>query len=163
MARFAGISADRTTPGSVRYALASVVERLWSEDAFCPAALARDPARNDDAVVLRFADQALSAVDVSFGYDFGRIGLNADTLSEQAMSACARAEWQSLLLDLAMRYGAPATHSEQPGRRGLYHVVCSALWSCDDGGAVQAVFGHAGGALVGSLHYRPRIGAGHGF
>ena len=155
--RFSGLNVAADVEHALSYSLVELAERIWAQGGFCPAPLMSEPERNGDDVTFEFADDRLNAVYLRFGYSFGRIGQDPDTLSEQAMSAQARAEFHKLVFDLSVKYGAPAFLQETQGRAGVIHVQGTALFDSARNGLMQLMFGHDGGsALMGEMRYHAR-------
>lgn len=146
------------------YYLSSITDLIWAQGAFCPNVLTRDPDRPEDEVVFDFKNDRLGSVFVRFGYGFQHIGQDPDTLSEQAMSSFARAEFHDLVGELSARYGPPRSLSETQNRSKSLHVQGVALFATEDAGVVQLHFGHdGGGSLVGELKYRAQCEDRRGF
>ncbi len=150
------------TPGAdaehaLTFPLNTIAERVWSQGGFCPGVFLSSPERNGDEVTFEFAGDRLHAVFLRFGYGFGQIGQDPDTLSEQAMTTYARTEFHKLLYELSVKYGAPAYLSEHPGRSGPIHVQGIAMFGSDKHGQMQLVFGHDGGSsLMGEIWHHAR-------
>lgn len=153
--RFLDIRPVSLTGQALAFRLEPVVEKLRAGGGFCPDALISGSDRADDEVVFAFSDDRLQMVRLCFGYGFGEIGQDPDSLSEQAMSAFARAEMHKVVFEFASRYGPPALLSEIPNRHGRMHVQGTAMFTMDDAGQIQLLFGHDGGSfLVGEVRYR---------
>lgn len=151
------------TPRQAVFALDGIVRRLTDMDAFCPSAVATEPDRPGSDLILDFADGALVAGTVRFGYSFEAIGQVSDTLGEQAMAAFARAELHQLILEMSGRHGAPLSFNLSYMRIAKRYPVGAALFNDGTGGLVQVLFGHDGGALFGELRYRGPIADRRGF
>ena len=155
--RFSGLKPAAEAEHALTFSLIELAERIWSQGGFCPGALMSTPERMGDEVTFQFADDRLIAVFLRFGYGFGRIGQDPDTLSEQAMSALARAEFHKLVFELAVKYGVPDLLSSESSRSGAIHVQGVAMYSLADTGLLQLIFGHDGGSsLVGEIRYHAR-------
>lgn len=153
--RFSGLTPALDAQHALAYPLATIAERIWAQGAFCPTVLLAGAERLGDEVTFDFANDRLHAILIRFGYAFDEIGQDPDTLSEQAMSAHASAEFHKLVLELSTRYGAPAYLSERPGRAGVLHAHGTAFFGPSDGTVAQLVFGHDGGSsLVGEIRSR---------
>lgn len=161
--RFPGLRTAAEAEHALVYPLASVAELIWAQGGFCPAAFLSAPERLGDEIVLNFANEGLQSVFLRFGYSFESIGQDTDTLSDQAMSAHAKSELQQMILELAVRYGAPSLFTDTPMRDGTLHVHGCALFALDDGGAIQIKFGHDGAALAGTVRYQAPAVAKAGF
>lgn len=154
--RFAGIAPAADAEHALCYPTSSVAERIWAQGGFCPAALLAGTERTGDEVVFDFNNDQLQAIVLRFGYTFDTIGQDPDTLSEQAMSTHASAQFHKLVLEFSTRYGAPSYLSERPGRAGVLHAHGTALFGRAENTIAQLVFGHDGGSsLLGEIRYRP--------
>jgi hypothetical protein len=155
--RFSGLTPVAEAEHAISYPLIELAERIWSQGGFCPGALMSTPERNGDEVTFAFVNDRLNSVFLRFGYGFGHIGQDPDTLSDQAMSARARAEFHKLVFELAVKYGPPAVMSDEHSRSGAIHVQGMALFDSPDAGLLQLTFGHDGGsALIGEIWYHAR-------
>ena len=135
------------------YRLASLVCTVSTAGGLFPSAMLSGSDRPGDEAVFGFSRDRLVSVQLGFSYGFGEIGQDPDALSEQAMSAFARAEMHRAVFEFASRYGPPALLSEVPNRRGRLHVQGTALFGTEVG-PVQLVFGHDGGSfLAGEVRY----------
>lgn len=162
--RFSGLPPGREIENVIGYPLGSIAERIWMQGGFCPAVLLAGPERIDDEVIFDFQNDKLSAVCIRFGYAFDVLGHDPDTLSEQAMSSYASAEFHKLVLEFAVRYGAPSHLSERVNRVKGLHGQGMALFGPKDGSIVQIIFGHdAGAALVGEIRYKAFLPQSTGF
>lgn len=155
--RFGGLSPAAEAEHALSYPLIELAERIWAEGGFCPGPFVCAPERNGDEVTFQFSDDRLNAVFMRFGYAFGHIGQDPDTLSELAMSNLARAELHKLIFEMSVKYGAPKFLHETQGRSGPIHVQGTALFDPEGHGLIQLLFGHDGGAaLMGEIWYHAR-------
>lgn len=151
LARFEGLSPVLRSETELEWLLFDLATRLRRENAFCPSALRSAEDRDQDRVTLSFQDGGVVSVHLSFGYGFDAIGQDPDRLSELAMAAYARAEWASLVTDMACRYGAPRHAVDGLSRSGTWQLVGSAMYIRPDGAPLSLSFGHDAIGLVGRL------------
>lgn len=155
--RFSGLTPGADAEHALTFPLNTLAERIWSQGGFCPGVFLSSPERNGDEVTFEFARDRLHAVFLRFGYGFGQIGQDPDTLSEQAMTIYARAEFHKLIYELSVKYGSPDYVSEQQARAGAIHVQGIALFGSENHGQMQLMFGHDGGsALMGEIWHHSR-------
>ena len=153
--RFSGINPKAEAGTILTFHTDSILEIVQASGGLFPSALVSGTGRGEDEVIFVFSGDRLQSVTVCFSYGFAEIGQDPDALSDQAMSAFARAELHRSGFDFASRYGAPALLSEVPNRHGRMHVQGTALFTAADSGQIQLLFGHDGGSnLVGEVRYR---------
>lgn len=158
MRRLPGVRPKAETGTALTFHTDSVLEIVQASGGFLPSVLLTGSEHGEDEVTFSFSDDRLQSVTVCFGYGFAEIGQDPDALSDQAMSAFARAELHRSVFDFAARYGAPALLSELPNRHGRMHVQGTALFVAADSGQIQLLFGHDGGSnLVGEVRYREPV------
>ena len=162
-ARFPGLAPAAETADALSYPLEAVAARLRDEGSFCPSRIGASPERMGDELAFIFIEDRLAAGFARFGYGFEAIGQATETLSEQAMSAFARAEFHGLVFEFTARHGTAAQVTEHPMRSGNLQVLGVALFDTGPQGLVQLAFGHDGGWLVGELRYQAPIDGRGGF
>lgn len=162
--RFSGLTPGADAEHALAFPLSTVAERIWSHGGFCPGVFLSAPERIGDEVTFEFSRDQLNSIFVRFGYGFGQIGQDPDTLSEQAMTIYARAEFHKLVYELSVKYGSPDYISEHHGRSGAIHVQGIALFGSDRHGQMQLMFGHDGGSsLMGEISHHARRSEAIGF
>lgn len=162
-ARFPGLAPCAVDPAAIAYRFSSIAGRLSQEGAFCLTALMAEPGGTDDELIFRLPKGRLAAVRGRFGYTFATLGQDVDRLSELAMDAFARAEFQQMIFELTTRYGPPAWLAEAPLRRGQLHAHGTAAFTAPDGTVLHLLFGHDGGGLAGEMRYLPPAASTDGF
>lgn len=151
LARFEGIAPVFQDEDALEWLLFDIAARLTSENAFLPSPMTSAADRDMDRITLSFQKGALVSARLTFGYGFDSLGQDPDTLSDMAMAAFARAEWASLLTEMACRHGAPVHALDAQARRATWQLVGSALYLRADGAPMTVRFGHDATGLVGDL------------